>query len=221
MMHKRKFSEMELDTAQENETEIDTIDRELKAHAVNLCTNGLITPDIDPARYRLLPLRYDLTWQLRQTLRFLHEHTMPTGHTTLPLGSYGLKHMVERDAKRCDVGYYVCNGIAILACRLAGLGETSQGDRNVAFQIALRPSVDFDDWQKFVRRTREYRWFPMGQVLVIEACADLRLPESVSNLITCGYLALPPLRLDLNYRRRALQWSEVWKDVPTRQGDCR
>lgn len=127
--------------------------------AAGLNMNGIITlrnPHCPQFEFDFQSL--DLRWQICYALKFLKTHGWaPKNKRQASRTSYGWKHAVERQAKKTQDGYYICNGVMILACRLAQIPHKSiQNDLNAEFFFGS--DLDIENPESHLYLTSESKW---------------------------------------------------------------
>jgi len=106
-----------------------------------LSENGLIGCTSQMCEQPLYPLTTEQLWQLKQCFIYLREcYVYKSKRSKHAVSSYSLKHLVEDSAETQGSGYYVPNGIAILAGRCVSLSNKKDGGPNVSFPNLQTPS---------------------------------------------------------------------------------
>ena len=134
----------------------------IRKYGTGLSMNGVVYRD-HPSDYGRELCTYDQRsldnnelWQLREVMLYLARYTTGEVPNRPQVGSYGFKHIVERDAQRLGTGCYVSNGIGILAYRMVARAQSPKtrkiASSSVASGQAARTSL------RLPRQTSRFRW---------------------------------------------------------------
>jgi len=135
-------------------------------------------------------------------------------------GSYCWKHTIENHAKKQDVGYYVSNGITILAACLLQLQMTNNAP-NVRFPTLRSIPAPPVLYLSFNHITHEmtYQWKSQKMLKYVSQVASSTLlcahvPKSIVAIVCQEYLQLPDTPSIDGYRILALQYAGELNKMP-------